>query len=83
LHSNVLINNILLTEQHRFKKHLSTETAINNILRALNDGKLVGGIFCNLTKAFDYVNHDALLAKMDFCGIWGIFYKLIDYLVFK
>jgi hypothetical protein len=28
VHTHVLINNILLTEQHRFRKHFSTETAI-------------------------------------------------------
>jgi hypothetical protein len=70
----------LLTEQHGFRKHLSTETAIFsliNILQALNDGKLVSGIYCNSTKAFDSVNHDILLAKMDFYGIQGIFFKLI------
>jgi hypothetical protein len=76
-----LINNILLTEQHGFRKHLSIETDIftlfNNILQALNDGKLVGGIFCDLTIAFDGVNHDIILAKMDFYGIWVLFSKLI------
>jgi hypothetical protein len=42
-------------EQYGFRKNYSMETAIfnllNNILQALNDKKLVGGIFCDLTKA--------------------------------
>jgi hypothetical protein len=44
--------------QHAFlRKNLTTEKApselINDILRALNDKLIVGGIFCDLAKAFD------------------------------
>jgi hypothetical protein len=75
LYYHVNSNNILAKEQYGFRNNSSTEIAsynlINNILKALNTNMWVGGIFCDLTKAFNYVNHNILLSKLEFYGITG------------
>ena len=74
-------NKILVNEQMGFRDKLSTDTAIyallNTVLSSLDSKNYVGGLFCDLEKAFDCVNHDILLAKMKFYGITGIAHNLI------
>jgi hypothetical protein len=57
-------NNILVPEQFRFRKGISTENAaiklIDNVLKSINQKMHVGGIFCDLVKAFDFVTHKIL-----------------------
>ena len=81
LHYHIKNNNTLAKEQYVFGNNSSTKTAsynlINNILKTLNSKMWVGGIFCDLTKAFDYVNHDTLLSKLEFYGITGSANNLI------
>jgi len=68
LHNHVKNKNILAHEQYGFRNNSSKETAsynfINNILEAFENKSTVGGggIFFDLTKAFDYVNHTILLS---------------------
>ena len=47
----------------------ATYKLINEILNALNNKLMVSGIFFNLAKAFDCLNHDILIPKLQFCGV--------------
>jgi hypothetical protein len=68
-------NNILATEQYAFRNNFSTEKIsfklLNEILLAFNNKLTVDGIFCDLEKAFDFVNHDILMSKCAFYGFRG------------
>jgi hypothetical protein len=78
---HIMNNAILSSEQFGFRSNSSTEKAtfklLNGILLALNIKTLVEGIFCDLEKAFDCVNHDLLMEKLKFYGIVGNAYALI------
>jgi hypothetical protein len=43
----------------------------NQILSQINKKSSVCGIFCDLIKAFDSVNHDVLITKLKYYGIVG------------
>ena len=54
--------------QSAYRSHHSCETALLNIsekwLKAMDNGDPVGTVFLDLSKAFDLVSHDILIAKL-------------------
>jgi hypothetical protein len=60
--NHIETNNILAVEQFGFRTSSSTEKApyklTDDILNALNNRMMVGGIFCDLQRAFNCVNHN-------------------------
>jgi hypothetical protein len=67
------LNHLLYKHQYGFLRNKSTEHnllhIINHISNSLNDGNFTVGIFLDLKKAFDVVDHRILIAKMEKYGI--------------
>ena len=71
-------NKLLYEKQFGFQNNTSTDHAIldlvNNISKSFEQGKFTLGIFIDLSKAFDTVDHNILLKKINKYGIKGSTY---------
>lgn len=73
---------VLYSSQHGFRERHSTMTALlqfhEDIIDAFERGESPSGIFCDLSRAFDCVNHKILLSKLYKCGIRGTPYEWVE-----
>ena len=69
-------NSILFSSQYGFRKNHNTSFAtmdfLNTIAHSVDQGELAFGVFIDLSKAFDTINHELLLKKLEHYGIAGI-----------
>jgi len=76
---NSLQNSICIPLRCKFYKDGFTMYLLHRVvLSSYHRRNLVGGLFCDLQKAFDCVNNEILLVKMKFYGISGIANKLME-----
>ena len=73
LYQYLITNNLLSNKQFGFRKGFSTTTALTSfadeVLLNMEQGKLCGAVFIDLTKAFDTVDHQIMLCKLSEIGL--------------
>ena len=66
---------VIQKHQYGFQSNVSTNHALIDVVSDcfdnINNNQYTGLIFLDLTKAFDTVNHEILLHKLQHCGIRG------------
>lgn len=81
IYSHLNKHNLLFSRQFGFQKNTSTEHAIlqlaDDIIKGFSKGEVTLGIFIDLSKAFDTVNHEILLQKLEYYGITNKTHKLL------
>ena len=76
LDSNLKSNNILCTNQFGFRKNSNTSDAIieflDYIYSSLDKKQSTIAVYLDFSKAFDTVNHEILMSKLQHNGIRGV-----------
>ena len=67
---------LLSDNQYGFRSNRSTSLAllelVEKITKSIDDGKYIIGIFIDIKKAFDTIDHNILLQKLHFLGVRGV-----------
>jgi hypothetical protein len=75
-------NGIIHHNQHGFRKNRSTTSAVTDLITSIRSnidkGNIVVGLFIDLRKAFDTVNHEILCDKLKNIGLCGKVHRLIQ-----
>ena len=76
----ITINNVLYDGQYGFRHNHSTELAVLEMIEKITnaiDNKMISiGIFIDLKKAFDTINHDILVQKLSYYWSKGCSFKM-------
>lgn len=74
--------NFFSDNQFGYRNNLSTENALqhfmHDVYNGLNDGSLTTGLFLDIRKAFDTVDHKIMLEKLHTIGIRGVVYNWFE-----
>ena len=77
VYSHLINHQLLYERQFGFQQNCSTEHAIlqltKEIYESFDENKFTLGVFIDLSKAFDTVNHKILLKKLTYFGIKGVY----------
>jgi hypothetical protein len=80
--SHLTERGILAKEQHAYQSHKSTVDATRELIKTIvtqqEMGHKVAVVLCDLSKAFDLVDHELIIKKLNHYGIRGNFLKIFQ-----